>query len=99
MSMRSYAIRRILYIFPTIIGISIFSFLLISLSPGDPIQIRMGLFKGEQSEYDDMYYQIGADLGLIEYREVNGVIEQHNVSVVVRYLRWLGLMKRPIEGE
>ena len=96
MSMRSYAIRRFLYIIPTLIGISIFSFALIALSPGDPIQIRMGLFKGEQSEYEDLYNQIGVDLGLIEFRP-DGTAK--NVSVVVRYLRWLGFMKRPIEGE
>ncbi len=95
MSMRSYAIRRFLYIIPTLMGISIFSFILIALSPGDPIMIRMGLFKGEQSEYIELYTQIGVDLGLIEFKDN----KPHNVSVVVRYLRWFGLMKRPMEGE
>ena len=92
MSMRSYAIRRFIYIFPTLLGISIFSFALIALSPGDPIQIRMGLFKGEQSQYDDMYNQIGQEIGLLDENN-------QSVNVVVRYLRWLGFMKRPIEYE
>ncbi len=92
MSMRSYAIRRFLYIFPTLIGITIFSFALIALSPGDPIQIRMGLFKGEQSQYDTMYNEIGQEIGLLDENN-------ETVNVVVRYLRWLGLMKRPIEYE
>ena len=95
-SLRSYAIRRLIFIIPTILGISILSFLLIASSPGDPIQIRMGLFKGEQSEYEDLYNQIGVDLGLIEIREDGSI---HNVSIAVRYLRWLGIMKRPIENE
>ena len=95
MSMRSYAIRRLLYIIPTLLGISIFSFTLIALSPGDPIQIRMGLFKGEQSEYDDMYNDIGFEIGILNGPEDN----YSRVNVVVRYLRWLGLMKRPIEYE
>ncbi|MHA1124473.1 MAG: ABC transporter permease [Candidatus Heimdallarchaeota archaeon] len=92
MSMRSYAIRRFIYIFPTLLGITIFSFALIALSPGDPIQIRMGLFKGEQSQYDDMYNQIGREIGLLDENN-------ETVNVVVRYLRWLGIMKRPIEYE
>ena len=96
MSMRSYALRRFLYIFPTLLGISIFSFALIAISPGDPIQIRMGLFKGEQTEYYQRYTEIGVNIGILEVDD-NGNV--HNVSVVVRYLRWLGLMKRPIEGE
>ncbi|MHA1154668.1 MAG: ABC transporter permease [Candidatus Heimdallarchaeota archaeon] len=90
MSMRSYAIRRFLYIIPTLLGISIFSFVLIALSPGDPIMIRMGLFKGEQSEYEDLYEQIGFEIGLLDE-------EGDRVNVAVRYLRWIGLMRRPIE--
>ncbi len=66
MSMRSYAFRRILYILPTLLGISAVSFALIAASPGDPIQIRMGLFKGEQSEYDARYNDIGMEIGLLQ---------------------------------
>ncbi|NHJ86712.1 MAG: ABC transporter permease [Asgard group archaeon] len=66
MSMRSYAIRRILYILPTLLGISIVSFALIAASPGDPIQIRMGLFKGEQTQYVARYNEIGLQIGLLQ---------------------------------
>ncbi|MCF2142575.1 MAG: ABC transporter permease subunit [Candidatus Heimdallarchaeota archaeon] len=66
MSMRTYALRRILYIFPTLLGISMISFALIAASPGDPIQIRMGLFKGEQTEYIDRYNEIGMEIGLLQ---------------------------------
>jgi len=66
MSMRSYAIRRVLYIFPTLLGISMVSFALISASPGDPIQIRMGLFKGEQIDYETRYNDIGMEIGILQ---------------------------------
>jgi len=64
--MRSYAIRRFLYVLPTILGISIVSFALIAASPGDPIQIRMGLFKGEQTDYLNRYNEIGLQIGLLQ---------------------------------
>ncbi|TFF95432.1 MAG: ABC transporter permease, partial [Promethearchaeota archaeon] len=64
MSMSTYALRRILYIIPTLLGITVFSFILISLSPGDPVQIRIGLFKGEQTEYEDKYHDIAVEIGM-----------------------------------
>ena len=66
MSMRSYAIRRFLYMLPTLLGISMVSFALIAASPGDPIQIRMGLFKGEQTDYIRRYNEIGIAMGMLE---------------------------------
>ena len=90
MSLRSYALRRFLYIIPTMLGISILSFTLIALSPGDPIQIRMGLFMGEQLDYEEQYNTIGREIGILDENN-------QTVNVVVRYLRWLGIMKRPIE--
>ncbi len=66
MSMRSYALRRFIYIFPTLLGISMVSFALIAASPGDPIQIRMGLFKGEQTDYVRRYNEIGVQIGFLK---------------------------------
>ncbi|NHJ31270.1 MAG: ABC transporter permease [Asgard group archaeon] len=66
MSMRSYAIRRFLYMLPTLLGISMVSFALIAASPGDPIQIRMGLFKGEQTDYIRRYNEIGVQIGMLQ---------------------------------
>ncbi|MCK5045016.1 MAG: ABC transporter permease [Candidatus Heimdallarchaeota archaeon] len=85
-SLRSYALRRLLYIFPTLLGISIISFALIAASPGDPIQIRLGLWIGEQPEYEEVYNQVGFDIGVLDE---NG----EPVSMFVRYFRWLGLVK------
>ncbi|MGC9778010.1 MAG: ABC transporter permease [Candidatus Heimdallarchaeota archaeon] len=87
MSLRNYAMRRIIYIFPTILGISIVSFALIAASPGDPIQIRMGLFKGEQADYDILYDEIGFEIGILD-------ADGEEINSVIRYFQWLGLMKR-----
>jgi peptide/nickel transport system permease protein len=84
--MRSYAFRRILYIIPTLLGISIISFTLIAMSPGDPIMIRIGLYQGENPDYEEVYDQVGYDIGILDE---NG----NRISVVVRYLQWLGLMR------
>jgi ABC-type dipeptide/oligopeptide/nickel transport system permease component len=72
--MRTYAIRRFLYIFPTLLGISAISFALIAASPGDPIQIRIGLFMGEQVDYETEYNRVGIEIGLLQK------IGQDNVS-------------------
>ncbi len=40
--MRSYFIRRFLLIIPTLLGISLISFLIIQLAPGDPALLRLG---------------------------------------------------------
>ena len=38
--MLRYIIRRLLQAIPTLIGVSIISFMLVSLAPGDPISLR-----------------------------------------------------------
>src|SRR4029077_11278613 len=40
--MRSYFVKRLLLIFPTLLGISIISFLIIHLTPGDPALLKLG---------------------------------------------------------
>src|SRR5215470_17845582 len=40
--MRSYFVRRLLLIIPTLFGISIISFLIIHLAPGDPAAFKFG---------------------------------------------------------
>lgn len=66
MSLRTYAIRRLLYIIPTLLGISAISFALIAASPGDPIQIRLGLYQGEQTDYETEYNRIGVEIGILQ---------------------------------
>jgi peptide/nickel transport system permease protein len=40
--MRSYFLKRILLLVPTLLGISLVSFLIIQLAPGDPATLKMG---------------------------------------------------------
>jgi len=40
--MRSYFLQRLLLIVPTLLGISIISFLIIHLAPGDPAELKLG---------------------------------------------------------
>ncbi|MFW9924545.1 MAG: hypothetical protein ACFFDW_14775, partial [Candidatus Thorarchaeota archaeon] len=68
------------------------SFTLIAVSPGDPIQIRLGLWIGEQPDYEEVYKDVGLQIGLLDE-------DGNAVNIVVRYLRWLGIMKKPIYGE
>ncbi|MBT4295783.1 MAG: ABC transporter permease, partial [Candidatus Marinimicrobia bacterium] len=37
-----YFLKRILLIFPTLFGISIITFIIIKLAPGDPTAFKMG---------------------------------------------------------
>lgn len=41
-TMRQYLLKRILLLIPTLIGISMISFLIIQLAPGDPATMRLG---------------------------------------------------------
>lgn len=48
--------------------------------------IRMGLFMGEQTQYEARYEEIGYEIGILDE---NG----NRINVVIRYLQWLGLAK------
>src|SRR5690348_11853975 len=40
--MRSYLIKRLLLMIPTLLGISMISFVIIQMAPGDPATMRLG---------------------------------------------------------
>lgn len=50
--MWAYIIKRLLLIFPTLLGITVITFFIIKLAPGDPVRLKMqaasGAIKGEQ---------------------------------------------------
>jgi len=48
--MRSYLLKRILLMIPTILGISMVSFLIIQLAPGDPATMRLGNAQGVRDQ-------------------------------------------------
>src|SRR6056300_1340294 len=47
--MLSYAIRRILIMIPTLLGVSIIVFLMLHLTPGDPAELLMGERASEEA--------------------------------------------------
>jgi peptide/nickel transport system permease protein len=59
--MFSYAIRRILILIPTLLGVSIIVFLMLHLTPGDPAELLLG-----ERATDEALQQIREHLGLNE---------------------------------
>jgi peptide/nickel transport system permease protein len=59
--MFSYAIRRILILIPTLLGVSILVFLMLHLTPGDPAEMLLG-----ERATDEALHQIREHLGLNE---------------------------------
>lgn len=67
--MRDFIIRRVLYAIPTLIGISLITFLIARLSPGDPIKLfTFGVPDLTPADYDRLYKAYGLDQPLpIQY--------------------------------
>jgi peptide/nickel transport system permease protein len=79
--MRSYFLRRLLLLIPTLIGISLISFLIIHLSPGDPASLKLG--DGEAGRDQAVAGQI-----IAETRALYGLDQ----PLYVQYGRWLRRM-------
>src|SRR5215467_10753704 len=79
--MRSYFARRLLLLIPTLIGISLISFLIIHLSPGDPASLR--ILYGESGHDQALAEQI-----IAETRALYGLDQ----PLYVQYGRWLRRM-------
>ena len=66
MSLRNFIIRRILYIVPVMLGITLMNFTLINISPGDPVVVRIGLIHCESTEcYNNAYNREAIEMGLL----------------------------------
>lgn len=75
-----YIIRRLLQAIPTLIGVSIISFLLVSAAPGDPISLR---YAGDPNMTPETKEILRRQLGLDQ-------------PLPVQYLRWFaGITVRP----
>ena len=76
--MRSYLLKRILLMIPTILGISMVSFLIIQLAPGDPATMRLGNAQGVRD-------QVMAEQIIAETRALYGL----DRPLHVQYFSWL----------
>jgi len=66
MSLKGYILRRILYIVPVMIVITLMNFTLINIAPGDPVLVRVGLIKCETPEcYNNAYNKAAIEMGLM----------------------------------
>lgn len=79
MNLQQYLIRRLLLIIPTFLGITLITFMVIQLSPGNPAAMKLGM--GEQG-------MVGEDMS-------RGIIDQTkklyglDKPIPVQYLLWL----------
>lgn len=74
--MTTYVVRRLLLVIPTLLGISVISFGLIFLAPGDPALVALRA-QGMQMVTDENLQQMRAQMGL-------------DRPLAVRYVSWLG---------
>src|SRR2546422_10954968 len=77
--MRSYFIKRVLLLVPTLLGISLISFFIIQLAPGDPVQMRLG--DAQQA----VQSQAVAEQIIRETRALYGLDQ----PIPIQYWRWL----------
>ena len=60
--MRDFIIRRLLYAIPTLIGISIITFAIARLAPGDPIRLfTFGIRDFTEADYQQLLHRFGLD--------------------------------------
>ncbi len=67
MSLKGFIIRRVLYIVPVMLGITLMNFTLINVSPGDPVIVRLGLIHCDNPEcYNNAYNREAIEMGLMD---------------------------------
>lgn len=64
--MFKFILKKTFEMVPTLIGISLFSFILIRLAPGDPLQVMMGERGYDAETYQQMKESLGLDKSLME---------------------------------
>ncbi len=74
--MSTYVLRRILLVFPLLLGITIINYTILALAPGDPVSAMIDPFELSNMTEED----------LKEAQEALGL----NKPIYVRYLLWLG---------
>src|SRR5439155_18235077 len=79
MRMSSYFVKRLLLMIPTLLGISLISFLIIHLTPGDPALMKLG-----DADQRGANQQLAAQI-IEETRALYGLDQ----PLYIQYLRWL----------
>ena len=77
--MRSYLLKRLLMMIPTLLGISVISFVIIHLAPGDPAVLRMG----------DVESRVGNPALVEQIIQETRALYGLDKPLYVQYLSWL----------
>ncbi len=64
--MKKYLLDRLLQLVPTLIGISLFSFFIIRMVPGDPVLLMLGERGADPKVYMEMKKSLGLDKPVVE---------------------------------
>lgn len=86
--MLKYVLKRLLWVVPSLIGISVVTFVLMELAPGDPVSANLSRESGDLRA-DIQVRQRRARQLEIHYG-LRDAETGERYSVVYRYLRWLG---------
>lgn len=93
MSLKGFIVRRILYIVPVMLGITLMNFTLINVAPGDPVVVRIGLIHCESADcYNQAYNREAIDMGLLDQ-------ELYTVPWFQRYVLYVSHLLRFDFGE
>src|SRR5438046_9347997 len=87
--MRSYFVKRLLLMIPTLLGISLVSFLIIHCTPGDPALLKLG----------DTEQRSGNQLLAAQIIDETRALYGLDQPLHVQYLRWLRRLVRFDFGE
>lgn len=74
--MLGYAAKRILMLFPVLLGISMITFLIMCFTPGDPAEITLRALLDTETPPKEAVLELREEMGL-------------NAPIHVRYIRWL----------
>ncbi|MBN1318403.1 MAG: ABC transporter permease, partial [Anaerolineales bacterium] len=61
-----YLVKRLLLVFPVLIGVSIITFCIIHVIPGDPVQVMFSGTGASAEKKEAMRHELGLDLPLYE---------------------------------
>ncbi len=99
--MKTYFLRRLLLVPPTLIGITLLVFLIIRLAPGGPVQQDVAQMMGGAGETEGGGASKESAEARITPEQIFEIQEKHqrNKGVMRSYLEWLGVLPRDIQHQ
>lgn len=99
MSLQAYIVRRLIFLFFTLIGISLITFMLSRLAPGDPARLMAGM-NASAEQVENIRARLGLDRPLSEQyllymRDLLSATWASRSSTVVRSPRICAISCRP----